>query len=96
MMNVVFVNVPESEADTPEERKKEGLVKIATIVRSTSDVTKDDKTDPTRLGAKMIGKGKRPRMLRVTVRNEETKKKTTDECTQDRRKGEGQSLHQPR
>ena len=74
-MNVVFVNVPESEADTPEERKKEDLEKIATIVRTVSDVTKDDMTDPTRLGAKVIGKDKRPRMLRVTVRNEETKKK---------------------
>ena len=74
-MNVVFMNVPESEADTPEERKKEDLEKIATIVRSVSDVTKDDMTDPTRLGAKVIGKDKRPRMLRVTVRNEETKKK---------------------
>ena len=74
-MNVVFVNVPESEADTPEERKKEDLEKMATIVRSTSDVTKDDMTDPTRLGVKVIGKDKRPRMLRVTVRNEETKKK---------------------
>ena len=74
-MNVVFVNVPESEADTPEERKKEDLEKIATIVRTVSDVTKDDMTDPTRLGAKVIGKDKRPRMLRMTVRNEETKKK---------------------
>ena len=39
-MNVVFVNVPENEADTPEERKKEDLEKIATTVRSISDVTK--------------------------------------------------------
>ena len=89
-MNVVFVNVPEREADTPEERKKEDLEKIATIVRSTSDVTKDNMTDPTRLGAKVIGKDKRPRMLRVTVRNEETKKTLlTSAC----KKGEGQSLH---
>ena len=80
-MNVVFVNVPESEADTQEGRKKEDLKKIATIVRSVSDVTKDGMTDPTRLGAKVIGKDKRPRMLRVTVRNEETKKNTTDQCT---------------
>ena len=33
-MNVVYVNVPESEADTPEERKKEDIEKIATIVRT--------------------------------------------------------------
>ena len=92
-MNVVFVNVPESELTHQRRGKKEDLEKIATIVRSISDVTKDDMTDPTRLGAKVIGKDKRPRMLRVTVRNEETKKKTTDQRTQDRGKREGQSLH---
>ena len=78
---------------TPEERKKEDLEKIATIVRSTSDVTKDDMTDPTRLGAKVIGKDKRPRMLRVTVRNEETKRYTLfvirDNKTVRRRSGAG-------
>ena len=74
-LNVILVNVPESEGENAEERKKADLERVREIVGKVADVEKEDIGDPVRLGARMIGKESKPRMLRVTMRNEEARKK---------------------
>ena len=74
-LNVIWVNVPESEGDTGEERQKNDLEKVARMVGGISDVPAGDISEPLRLGRRDIGHGKKPRVLRVTVRTEEAKKK---------------------
>jgi len=74
-MNVMFVNVPESEGDTAEERMKGDLAKVTGLVGKIAEVGKDEFSGMVRLGGKTIGSGSRPRMLRVTVKTEEAKKK---------------------
>jgi len=74
-MNVVFVNVQESEGETAEERKKRDIEKVVELVGKISDVGREEISDPVRLGGRTIGSESRPRMLRVTVRTEEAKKK---------------------
>ena len=74
-MNVIFVNVPECEGENAEERKTGDLEKVRDIVSKIVEVGKDEIGDPVRLGAKIIGKESKPRMLRVTMKTEEAKKK---------------------
>ena len=74
-LNVVLVNISESDEETAEARKQDDLEKVAKIVSKVTDVTKADFSDPVRLGARQIGQNSRPRILRVTVKSEEVKKR---------------------
>ena len=74
-LNVIFVNVPECEGVTGEERQKGDLERVGDLVKQIVDIEKDEMRNPVRLGAKVIGRSSKPRMLRVTVRSEETKRK---------------------
>jgi len=74
-LNVVFVNVPEGDGENGEERKKGDLAKVVELVGKISEVGKDEIGSPVRLGGRMIGSDSRPRLLRVTVKTEEAKRK---------------------
>ena len=74
-LNVILVNVPESEGESAEERKKGDLEQVGNIAGKITEVERDDFRDPIRLGGKTIGSESKPRMLRVTVKNEDVKKR---------------------
>jgi len=74
-LNVILVNVPECEGDSAEERQKGDLGRVGEMAKRIAGVDKEDISNPVRMGARNIGKGGKPRMLRVTVRSEETKRK---------------------
>ena len=74
-MNVILVNVPENEGESAEERKKGDLERVIEIVGKVAEVGREEVGDPIRLGGKTIGKESRPRMLRVTMKSEDARKK---------------------
>ncbi len=72
-LNLVLVNLKEADGHSVEEKKKAEIEQVEEIFK---DILPEDTTvevkDPIRLGQKNAGN--RPRLLRVTVSNEETKK----------------------
>jgi hypothetical protein len=66
---------PESEGETADERKQSDLDKVTNLVSKVTDVTKGDFSNPIRLGAWQVGKGIKPRMLKVAVKSEEVKRR---------------------
>ena len=75
-LNVVIANLPESELETPEERKKEDRDRVRKLVGKIADDVKVDEIDnPVRLGPVRVGTNAKPRLLKMTVKSEETKKK---------------------
>ena len=76
-LNVILVNhlnVPESEGENAEERKKRELEQVKNITGKIAEVGRGDFWDPIRLGVKTIGQESKPKILRVTVKNEDVKK----------------------
>jgi hypothetical protein len=74
-LNVIVVNVPECESENAEERQKHDLEALSEMIAKVADVTKEDLGNPVRLGARVIGKKSKPRMMKVTIKSEEAKKK---------------------
>jgi hypothetical protein len=48
---------------------------VSELVAKVSDVKKEELGNPVRLGARVIGRKSKPRMLKVTLKSEEAKKK---------------------
>lgn len=69
--NLLIVNMKESRSEDAEQRKRDDLQEIKRVLEPVIDLQVEDLSDPTRLG--QIG-GRRPRMLKVTVKTEEKKK----------------------
>lgn len=75
-LNIIVVNLPESGKDSAEERKQEDRDRVRQLVsRTVDDVDSTELDNPIRLGPIKIGQNARPRLLRMTVQNVETKKK---------------------
>jgi len=74
-LNLILVNVPESEAETGEERQKEDIRRVEELVGKLEVQVADiGIANPTRLGHRVIGKASKPRVLRISVKSEEAKK----------------------
>ena len=75
-LNIIVANLSESVLETAEERKKEDKDRVRKLVgKIVDDISVDEVEDPVRLGPVRVGQNTRPRLLRVSVRTEETKKK---------------------
>jgi hypothetical protein len=75
-LNIIVANLPESEKETVEDRKTEDRDRVRQLVRKIVDETEAQEVDnPVRLGQLQIGRNTKPRLLRMTLKNEETKKK---------------------
>ena len=75
--NIVIVNIPESGADDPEQRQRDDIEATAALLDKVMDNPVDRKEfrDPIRMGVRKIGKKSKPRILKITVRNEDFRKK---------------------
>ena len=56
-LNVILVNVPESEGESVDERKKGHLEQVGNIAGKITEVGRDDFRDPIRLGGEGNWKG---------------------------------------
>ena len=74
-LNIIICNLPESSAETPEERKNEDQERVRDLVGKISDVQRNEVNNPVRLGKIQIGSHAKPRLLRMEVKTEEAKKK---------------------
>ena len=74
-LNIIVVNIPESEKESAEERKKDDRDKVRECLSKIPDVNVEEIDNPVRLGAFRIGNNVRPRLLRMEVKTEATKKK---------------------
>ena len=75
-LNIVITNVPESKMETPTERKKDDLENIRKLVEKIVPETEEVGKvleNPVRLGQYKVGTNVKPRLLRITVKCEETK-----------------------
>lgn len=75
--NIMVVNVPESKADDMEQRQKDDIEATAAILDKVmgEKVNRGEFKDPIRLGDRIIGKKSKPRLLKITVANEDFRKK---------------------
>ena len=74
-LNIIMVNLPESKAESAEERKKEDLIEAKKIVQKVTDEKiAEEVTNPIRLGKVNIGRDKRPRLVRLSIKTEEGKR----------------------
>jgi len=74
-MNMVIVNLTESDEDTSAGRMKEDLERVRMLMGKIPDVDPSEIENPIRLGKQNIGNNGKPRMLRVTVKTMGTKDK---------------------
>ena len=72
-LNLIVVNLPESNKPKHEERKREDRDRVRDIVQKITDVPGEEVNDPVRLGPVQIGRNVRPRLLKLVVRSEEAK-----------------------
>ena len=73
-LNIIVSNLPESTGDKPEERKREDVERVCKLIKkSLCDGKPVD--NPAHLGQIQVGKNSKPRLLKLTVMNEETKEK---------------------
>ena len=72
-LNIIIANLPESEARTIEEKKRDDRDRVKTIVSKICEVQGGDLHNPTRMGPTMVGRNVRPRLLRMTAKNEHVK-----------------------
>ena len=72
-LNLIVVNLPESNKPTHEERKREDRDRVRDLVQKITDVPGEEVNDPVRLGPVQIGQNVRPRLLKLVVRSEEAK-----------------------
>ena len=74
-LNIIICNLPESPAESPEERKNEDPERVRDLVGKISDVQRSEVNNPVRLGKIQIGKNAKPRLLRMVVKTVEAKRK---------------------
>jgi hypothetical protein len=75
-LKIIVANLPESEKETVDDRKTEDRDRVRQLVMKIVDETEAQEVDnPVRLGQLQIGRNAKPRLLRMTLKNEETKKK---------------------
>ena len=87
-LNLIFVNVPEGEGDDPKSKDKEVLTEIMKKVLPTDDINFEQIN---RLGEKK--QDSRPRLLKVRVKNMETKMKILKSSS---KINEGSNIEDPR
>lgn len=73
--NIIVVNLPESGEEKVEDRQREDIQRVKERLAKIPEVEVGEVRDPVRLGKRDIGNGSRPRMLRITVQKEETRRK---------------------
>ena len=73
-LNLVIVNLPESQGTSAEDFKKNENTKIQKLVKEIVPEKNIQIKNHVRLGQKNIGNKNQPRLLKITVDNEETKK----------------------
>ena len=73
--NIIICNLPESPAESPEERKNDDLERVRDLVGKISDVQRSEVNSPVRPGKIQIGKNVKPRLLRMVVKTVEAKRK---------------------
>lgn len=74
-LNIIVANLPESGKDTAEDRKHDDQECVRQLVSTISDVSGDCINNPVRLGKVTIGQNVKPRLRRLKIRDEATKKK---------------------
>ena len=80
-LNLILVNVPESTKQDPKERHSEDLAEAKMLFEKVcAEEIEIEVSEPVRLG--QVNLGKRPRMLRVKVKNEDQKKQDIKTCLQ--------------
>ena len=72
-LNLIVVNLPESNKPTHEKRKREDRDRVRYIVQKITDVPGEEVNDTVRLGPVQIGRNVPPRLLKLVVRSEEAK-----------------------
>lgn len=72
-LNVVVVNLPESDKESPEDRVKDDKERLRKIVSEIKGVEPEDVDNPLRLGHFKIGQNVRPRLIKIECRSEEAK-----------------------
>lgn len=75
-MNLILVNIPETEEGNPEVRKQDDLNKVFKIAKQIDpEILNSEISNPVRLGKKVIGSKTKPRLLKVTVQNDQVRNK---------------------
>ena len=74
-LNIIICNLPESQAESSEERKIDDQERVRDLVVKISNVQRSEVNNPVRLGKIQIGKNAKPRLLRMVVKTMEAKKK---------------------
>ena len=75
-LNIIITNLPESQKDTPEDRRDDDISRVLTFVRKATEgerINLEELENPVRLGGIRIGSNVRPRPLKMTVKDETTK-----------------------
>ena len=75
--NIVVVNIPESSADDPEQRQRDDIEATAALLDKVmgDPVDRKEFKDPVRMGVRKIGKKSKPRLLKITIKNDEFRRK---------------------
>ena len=75
--NIVVVNIPESKAEDVEQRQKDDIEATAAVLDKVmgEKVNRGELKDPIRMGFREIGKKSKPRLLKITVANDDFRKK---------------------
>ena len=79
-LNIIICNLPESPAESPEERQNDDLERVRDLVGKISDVQRNEVNNPVRLGKIQIGTNAKPRLLRMVVKTVEAKKENNAKC----------------
>ena len=74
-LNIIVTNIPESTEETAENRRKDDVERVRNIIGKISDVPRDHIDNPIRLGQIKLGRSGQPRLLKLVVKTEESKKK---------------------
>ena len=75
-LNIIVSNLPESKEETADDRRREDRERVRGLISKTMDEVNVEEVDsPVRLGQFRIGTNAKPRLLKMTVKTEETKKK---------------------
>ena len=74
-LNIIICNLPESQAESPEERKNDDQERVRDLMGKICYVQRSEVNNPVKLGKIQIGKNTKPRLLRMVVKTVEAKKK---------------------
>lgn len=74
-LNIIVSSLSESAKPTAEERKMDDIERVRRVINGIPEINSHEIENPIRLGTFKVGQNVRPRLLKLVVKTEETKKK---------------------